>query len=136
MFIIKKPVLMLLKFLIIIFSLGAIISLLFALFGDNDILYIRSLEYCLLSAGCTLSYYLFNIMFEWTNPIRDWLEKRHEQRYFDREYRLDEYKNNRRFKETGYDEWSMRDYIGGAIAEQKHIQDINNQINNDLIQKN
>jgi len=143
LYIIKYPITFLLKIGIILFSIGAIICLLFAVSGGNEILYMKALEHSVISAASGLLLYLFDLLLRWISPFYGWLEKRAELKYFDREYRLDQYKNKRRFNETGFDEWTSQEvmfYQNGfhnlINDEQQKIEDQNNQINNHLIHRN
>ncbi len=64
---------------------------------------------CLLAAGSAAAIYLYDVILYHISPFYEWVRKREERIYYDKEYRLDEYKNYRREEQTGFNQWEAQE---------------------------
>jgi hypothetical protein len=101
--IIRYPLIYSLKISLFFSAIMAIIMLAFAYNSSNPIIYEKAIVMASISAisGAAIPLYFF--ILKSISPFYGWLERRQEKKYYDKEYRLDLYKNNRRYKETGFD---------------------------------
>jgi hypothetical protein len=112
---IRYPFIFCLKIALVYFSVAAIVLAIFAYGYSSELLYKKAIIMAGISAiaGSTIPLYFF--ILKSISPFYGWLERRTEKKYFDKEYRLDIYKNNRRFAETGFNKMDAEETTYHAI---------------------
>jgi len=134
---IKKPVLIITRLAIILLSFSTIVAGLFAAFTDHPGAPTAAVKCFIVVCVLYVLSYAFEYIIARFSPISQWLRQREEDYYYDKEYRLDEYKNNRRWSETGFNEWQSQEdvyYIMKAIEEQnRNIRHLNNVVTEKII---
>lgn len=108
---VRYPLIFCLRISMLFFAVGSLILLAFGYSYSDPILYEKSFFFASISAisGGSITFYLF--LLKIINPFYGWLEKKEERKYFNKEYRLDRYKNNKRFSETGFDKFASEQDI-------------------------
>ncbi len=101
--VLKIPLMHILYWVSIIFALGF-----FAIGGILLVQYDEKLIMPLIYSSCISSGSIiirasFLRFVTWLNPYYKWQADKEEESYYDQEYRLDAYKNQRRAEETGFD---------------------------------
>jgi len=109
--IIRYPLIFCLKISLFFFASGALILTAFGYGYTNPILYEKAIVFSAISAASGAGIPLYFFILKLISPFYGWLERRQERKYYDKEYRLDLYKNNRRFNETGFDKMASEQDI-------------------------
>jgi hypothetical protein len=101
--IIRYPLLFSLKASLYFFGFVSILLVLFAYGYDKPELYIKAIQTSTTSALSGGGIIFYHFLLKIISPFYGWREKIAEDKYYDKEFRLDEYKNQRRYNETGFD---------------------------------